>query len=437
MAEGSPFRKKSLERLSSPERLDQLLRVVDRKSWLPLVVAAILLAILLAWSIFSRVPVNAHGRGILVRPREIVELRAPGDGFISALHIGVGDSFDGGALLGAISRPDLEQELALQRAKKSELAALINPADPSEEYIEGHIRAARDLAEELRNEGLQAVAEERRRLEEQRELARALSDSLRARLESRRELHDQGIIAREEIIDSELEWTDSLAKLSAIDADLWELRTTELEIEDQYLDRLERITDRERQFADIDREISRLTAVLEEEGTIVSESAGRLLEISALAGEFVEQGDRIGSIAVRSKDDPFVSLTYFTVRDGKRMRPGMEIQVTPDPVERARYGSILGTVTSVSPYPVTLAEAEKVVGNREIAESLVSNGYRIQVFAELRRDPETHSGFDWSSSKGPPLEITAGTTTTARVAVDRRAPITFVLPILKSSVGMD
>jgi HlyD family secretion protein len=437
MAEGSPFRKKSLERLSSPERLDQLLRVVDRKSWLPLVVAAILLAILLAWSIFGRIPINAHGRGILVRPREIVELRAPGDGFISALHVGVGDSFEGGAVLGTISRPDLEQELVLQRAEKRELAALINPADPAIENIDSHIRAARELADRLRNEGLQAVMEERRRLQEQRRHAAALSESLEARLDSRTELHRQGIIAREEIIDSELEWTDSLARLSAIDADLWELRTKELEIEDQYLDRLERITDRERQFADIDREISRLEAVLEEEGRIVSDTAGRVLEISALAGEFLERGDRIGSIAMQAEDDPFVSLTYFTVKDGKRMRPGMAIQVTPDPVERARYGSILGTVTSVSPYPVTLAEAEKVVGNREIAESLVANGYRIQVFAELHSDPATFSSFKWSSSRGPQLEITAGTTTTARVAVDRRAPITFVLPILKSSVGMD
>ena len=33
------FRKKSLERLSSPERLDQLLQVADPKSWIPLLTA--------------------------------------------------------------------------------------------------------------------------------------------------------------------------------------------------------------------------------------------------------------------------------------------------------------------------------------------------------------------------------------------------------------
>jgi HlyD family secretion protein len=437
MAEGSPFRKESLERLSSPERLDQLLRVVERKSWLPLLTAAILLAILVGWSIFGRIPVNAHGRGILVRPREIVELRAPGDGYLSALKVGVGDAVESNAVLGLISRPDLEQELALQRAKEKELAALISPADPSGDSIDRHIQSARELAEKLKKEGMEAVTEERQRLLEQKKLAGMLCDSLKARLDARSQLHQQGIIAREEIIDSEVEWTNSLARLSEIEADLWELRTKELEIEDQYLNRLERITDREQHYAEVSREISRLLALLEEEGRIVSDSSGRILEISAAVGEFLEQGDRIGSMAVKAADDPFVSLVYFTVKDGKRMRPGMAIQVTPDPVERARYGSMLGTVTSISPYPVTLAEAEKVVGNREIAEALVSNGYRIQVFAELQSDPSTFSRFRWSSSKGPRLEITAGTTTTARVAVDRRAPITFVLPILKASVGVD
>jgi HlyD family secretion protein len=61
----------------------------------------------------------------------------------------------------------------------------------------------------------------------------------------------------------------------------------------------------------------------------------------------------------------------------------------------------------------------------------------MQVVAGLERDASTFSKFKWSSSKGPDLEITAGTTTTARAAVDHRPPITFVLPIFKEAVGAD
>jgi HlyD family secretion protein len=61
----------------------------------------------------------------------------------------------------------------------------------------------------------------------------------------------------------------------------------------------------------------------------------------------------------------------------------------------------------------------------------------MQVVAALETDPSTYSKFRWSSSRGPEMKITAGTTTTARVAVERRAPITFVLPFLRAAAGID
>jgi len=130
-------------------------------------------------------------------------------------------------------------------------------------------------------------------------------------------------------------------------------------------------------------------------------------------------------------------VAYFTVRDGKRLEKGQPIQVTPDTVERERFGGIKGKVTRVSPLPVSLAEAQAVIGNREIAESLVTGGYRMQVYAELERSTDAPDRFNWSSSRGPDGEISVGTTTTVRVTVDDRPPISFVLPSLKKSAGID
>jgi hypothetical protein len=66
----SIFRKESLERLSSPEQLDQLMQVVSPKSWLPLASLGLLVGLALLWSIFGRIPITAIGRGILVNPDE-------------------------------------------------------------------------------------------------------------------------------------------------------------------------------------------------------------------------------------------------------------------------------------------------------------------------------------------------------------------------------
>jgi HlyD family secretion protein len=447
-----PFREKSLERLSSPERLDQLLRAVDRKSWLPLWTLAVLVVILVAWAVFGQVPVNVHGKGILVRPREVVEVQSPGAGYLTELRVRVDQVVEAGEVVGVIARPDLDKQLELQRAKarelaeQSEAAALLRLQQNNLEHglpelagrdFANNLEASRALAELLREKELQSLRKEREELQEQIELAKKLREALGTRLDGQRKLYDSGIISREALDDTEESHMEALARVSSLQAQLRQLRTRELEVEEQCLSRLQRIADREQDIADVNREIARLEHLLRKQGQIVSEHRGRILELSATVGEFLEPGARVGSMAVNDPASPLVSLTYFTVRDGKRLDPGLRIHVTPDTVERERFGSIVGRVTSLSAFPVTLAEAEKVVGNPEVAEALISGGYRMQVYAELERDPTTQSGFRWSSSRGPKMTFSAGTTTTARVAVDRRPPISFVLPFLKSAAGID
>lgn len=61
------FRQQALDKLSSPEQLDQLLDVVGPKGWLALLV---LFALLLGggvWSVFGELPSRVEGRGILLK----------------------------------------------------------------------------------------------------------------------------------------------------------------------------------------------------------------------------------------------------------------------------------------------------------------------------------------------------------------------------------
>ena len=63
----SLFRQESLERLSSPERLDELMTIVNLKAWLPLGTIGVLLGCGLIWSLIGRIPVTTSGRGLLVQ----------------------------------------------------------------------------------------------------------------------------------------------------------------------------------------------------------------------------------------------------------------------------------------------------------------------------------------------------------------------------------
>ena len=82
-------------------------------------------------------------------------------------------------------------------------------------------------------------------------------------------------------------------------------------------------------------------------------------------------------------------------------------------------------------------EVETVVGSAVVARELIQAGYLIQVFADLTLVDNEPGRFKWSSSRGPDGLVTVGTTTTARVAVERHRPISFVFPLLKSAAGID
>ncbi|MEH1814972.1 MAG: hypothetical protein V7K26_08295 [Nostoc sp.] len=80
--------------------------------------------------------------------------------------------------------------------------------------------------------------------------------------------------------------------------------------------------------------------------------------------------------------------------------------------------------------------ALSVVGSSEFVEGLMSQGPQILITARLQPDTSTVSRYKWSSSKGPEMKVTSGITTSVQVTVEERAPITFVLPILRSWSGV-
>ena len=56
-----------MQTLSSPEQLNQLVRVTQPYSWIALSAAGLALIVALVWSIFGRLPTMVTGEGILIR----------------------------------------------------------------------------------------------------------------------------------------------------------------------------------------------------------------------------------------------------------------------------------------------------------------------------------------------------------------------------------
>jgi hypothetical protein len=61
----SPFRQKALDRLSSPEQLDQMVRVIPGKGWLALLALVVLLGAVITWAITATLQLTVFGDGII------------------------------------------------------------------------------------------------------------------------------------------------------------------------------------------------------------------------------------------------------------------------------------------------------------------------------------------------------------------------------------
>jgi HlyD family secretion protein len=255
-------------------------------------------------------------------------------------------------------------------------------------------------------------------------------------------LETLGLLPRlsDERLQAEQAYTDNQNTIAALQAELQQLdsKRTQLATQSkrQALETLETSTARKNQLQELQSRIALLEVQLAKESQIHSPYTGRVLELTVQVGQVLQTGLRLGSIAVEDASSPLVGVSYFPIQAGKKIEPGMTIHVAPDPVVRQRFGSLLGTVTAVSAFPVTRDGAASVVGNAEVVAALTAQGPVIEVTAELVRDPTTVSGYKWSSSAGPALSMTAGTTTTGRVVLEHRAPITYLLPILREASGL-
>ncbi|MDJ0648208.1 MAG: NHLP bacteriocin system secretion protein [Xenococcaceae cyanobacterium MO_188.B19] len=472
------FREKSLERLSSPERLDQLMRVVNPKSWIPLATLGLLGVTAITWSIFGRIPVTVKGVGVLVYPSTVVPLQSQSSGQLMEVKVKNGDLVEKGDIIAIIDQSDREKQLQLTQAKLAQLktqnleAKSVQAQRQQEDLrsileqrqsLEQRLKIVQDLTPTLKEKGLVAINRQRETLAKRRRTLQELNPIFQQRLDKRRILFQEGAISEDTLLQARQEFLNNISGLDQVESELKQLDVKEADGLQQYLSNLNEIknikaqlqelnskqanltqqdlansTNRAKEIQEVEREIAQLQQQIKTESQIVSQYSGRILEMTVNPGEVIQAGNRIASIDRNNEGGQLTSITYFPVQEGKKIESGMEIQITPKTVKRERFGGIIGDIKDISPFPVTTEAASKVVGNSQIIRGLVPENQPvvIQVSATLQSDDTTFSNYKWSSSTGPQLKLSAGTTTSARVKVEERAPITFVLPILRSVSGI-
>lgn len=300
-AKRSIFRPIALDRLSSPEQLDQLMKVTRPTGWLAITGIGLFLVSALLWSVFGKIPFTISGQGIVIRKDGLFEVVGTAAGQVTEIRVAAGDQVTQGQILAVIHRLDLNVSAPPPR--------ITGPGQPAP-------------GKTAPPEGLE---------------------------------------------------------------------------------------------------------------TITSPFAGSIAELKVNPGDVITPGKSILSLDMRAA--PLVGLIYLGPSDGKKVYPGMPIQIEPTTADSEEFGYLLGTVKEVSEYPSSPSAMMTLLENQSLVELFSAQGPPFAVSVELETSQRSRNGYRWSSSRGEQLPLSSGTLCQAKVIVREEAPINLVIPAIKKGLG--
>jgi HlyD family secretion protein len=389
------YRKAAVDKLASPEQLDVMMQVTSPKGWLALVTVGGILVGVVFWSVFGSIPTRIEAEGILIRGGSLRELEATGQGELVELTIAVNDTVEPGQTIGRIDLPNLEDQI-----RSAQIAYEQKERDYQSAFAEDSATIAGHRADLRR--------------------IRAELDKVEQELEIKRESYEKGLITRSRILALERDKVNLESNVTSLNAGI-------RQIEQRLRQRKLAVDAAQRQWEELQGQEERVS-------TVESTVAGRVIELKKRVGDQVRNGEVIAIL------EPFTGamepVVYVSSTKGKQIQAGMEAQISPTTVKKEEFGYMKAKVASVGDYPVTPEGVMSVVANEALVQELLGGSSKIEVRAELISDKETPSGYEWSSSEGPPFKIAGGTRVNVSFIVDRRAPYTYVLPVIKSTLGV-
>jgi HlyD family secretion protein len=412
------FRKTALDRLSSPEELDQIIQVSSSKSWAALLAILLLLSVIIYWTIKGSLPTTVPGRGMIVRTGDVLKVVARGSGVVQSINVSVGMRVKADQVVAQINLPLKIEKL---RGMKDALVELGRKQE-------------RDLA--LRKDEVQvnlnALAMQRINLE--REISELEEEAKQAKEQRAglQELFSEGIINKAKIIESQQAVINIGAQVETRKARLKQVDAQEFTARSQ----IERdISTMSHEIANVESDIKTFEHELMVEGTVVSPYAGEILEVKVSAGSTVAEGEAL--LTIQPEVETLHALLYVPSSRAKDIREKMEVQITPSSVRREEFGFMQGKVVFIADYPATPAAMMRRFQNEMLVSTLTSSGPITEVQVDLYLDANSANGFKWSSSKGPLTRITNGTFCDAEIVTRRQSPINLLLPMIKEELNLN
>lgn len=417
---GNVFRTVSIDRLSSPEQLDQVFQVTTPKGWIALTTLCALLIGAVVWGFYGSVPTSVRAMGVLIKSGGVYDIVPRASGLVADVAVRPGDVVHAGQVLARIDQPVLIDQIKKARLSLSELRR---------RHLQ--VEAYGSIDTELQTN---LTAQQRRDLDQSISSTREQIVWLDEKISNQTQLFEDGLITKQVLLSSRQQLQAAREKVEQLRHDQKEIEIRALARENQ---RRQEMLGSELKISEVEHEIERLEEQLRLASEVTSPYTGRILEVMAEAGSIAAHGTAIMRLdLVGDHIQELEAVLYVSATDGKKVRDGMSVQISPTTVPREEHGYMEAIVSRVSDFPATAEAMARVLKNPQLVSVLSGGGAPYETYASLTLDPKTRSGFKWSSSHGPDTGIQSGTICSASITIGSQRPAEMVLPVLKRLLGV-
>ena len=414
------FRKSSVDRLSSPEQLDEQIKVTSPRAWLALSAIGGILGTAVMWGFLGNVPSKVAATCILIRPGGLDEIVATGSGWMSDVSVDAGDLVKEGQLVARIDQvagleqiKSLEAKLYELNKRQDQLLAINKRSSTGQDaYL---VDVERNLNSKIKTAIEQA-------------------NNISHKISNQEQLLDQGLITRQSLLNSKIELANVQQMVDSYKNEIKQISLrkidTEKMMESEQGSIVLQIQEAKRSLATMMRSNAQSTLVY-------SPFGGRVLEIKHAEGAPVAAGTSIMTIEQTGVNvNDLEAVIFVPPLDGKRVKINMDVLISPSSIKREEYGQMLGKVTSVAEFPSSVEGMQRLLKNQQLVRQLADGAAPIAVRANLTPSGSTVSGYKWTSPAGPAAKIESGTLCNATITVKNQRPVTLVIPTFKKYLGL-
>ena len=412
------FRKAALEKLSSPEQLDQLIRITNPMGWIAVIGIGCLLAAAIIWGIVGSIPVRVAGEGMLVKSGGVFSIISETNGRIKDIYYGPGEIVKEGEIVARVTQPDLQNNIT---------------------KIRGQLKDLHKKYEMVKKFGLKEMALQIESLTQKKINIKLSVKSLQERIQwlqkrikNQEFLYKKGLLTRQQLLLTKQTLNDVKGQILGQKQQLKQIKANQLQLK---VEKEETLNTIQEQIDTAQQNLVVSLRNLDKLSKVISYYTGRIIEVDMDPGGVVTIGSPLMKLELTGKTvKNLEGVIYFPASKGKKIQLGMRAKIAPSTVQQDEYGLMLGMVTYVSEFPTTQPAMMKEMKNEALVRELMQGGPPIEVHVALIPDPRTPSGFKWTSSKGPPVKIGAGTLCVSMVDIKEKRPIEFVIPLFKKYI---